>query len=113
MASEAQQRKFAEFERLQERDEVLRFVASAIRAAALVPSERGSTWGVTVCPDNKTVIRLNVGNVAQLSIYRGEHMDISIAVCKDAMGLLGLPGSLSSQEGIAPRTSTKKRKKRK
>jgi len=27
-------------------------------------------------------------------------MDISIAVCKDAIGLLGLPGSLSSQEGF-------------
>jgi hypothetical protein len=100
MAPQAQLTKFAEFEQLPVRDEVLAFVAAAIKAADLIPSERGSTWGVTVCPDRKTVHRLNVGNVAQMSVYRGEPMDISIAVCHDAIGLLGLPVSLSSQEGF-------------
>jgi len=109
MATDIQQNKFDKFQESQLRYEAIEFVKAAIAAAGLVDSERGVTWGVTVCPDNETIIRLNVGNVAQLSVQTRraasresseDRFRVIVAVCKEAIGWPGIPGSLSDQEGF-------------
>jgi len=109
MATDTQQKKFAKFQEAQLREEAIEFVKAAIAAAKLAESERGVTWGVTVCPDNETIIRLNVGNIAQLSVLHGwvtkndpsgNRGRISVAVRKRSLGWLGIPGSLGDQVGF-------------
>ncbi len=109
MATDIQQKKFDEFQESQLRHEAIEFVKAAIAAAGLAESERGVTWGVTVCPDKETIIRLNVGNIAQLSVRQGRvakkdslgsRERITVAVRKQALGWLGIPGSLSDQAGF-------------
>jgi len=109
MATDIQQKKFDKFQESQLRHEAIDFVRAAIAAAGLAESERGVTWGVTVCPDNETIIRLNVGNIAQLSVRygrvakkdpAGSRERIAVAVRKRALGWMGIPGSLSDQEGF-------------
>jgi len=109
MTTDIQQKKFDEFQELQLCHEAIEFVKAAIASAGLAESERGVTWGVTVCPDNETIIRLNIGNIAQLSVRHGRvakkdplgsRERITLAVRKRALGWLGIPGSLSDQEGF-------------
>lgn len=109
MATDRQQKNFDKFQELQLRHEAIDFVKAAIAAAGLAESERGVTWGVTVCPDSETIIRLNVGNISQLSVRygrvakkdpAGSRERITVAVRKRALGWMGIPGSLSDQEGF-------------
>lgn len=109
MPTSAQQNKFDEFQKRPLRDECIKVVKAAISQAGLSASERGSNWGVTVCPDNKTLIRLNVGNVSQMSVQRGfsEKIDPSgdvyylvVAVQRGALGLLGVPRGLHAWPGF-------------
>lgn len=109
MATDIQRKNFDKFQESPLRNEAIEFVKAAITAAGLTESERGVSWGVTVCSDRETVIRLNVGNVAQLSVRHGRvakrdplgsRERISVAVRQRALGWLGIPGSLSDEEGF-------------
>lgn len=62
MASAAQQQKFTKFSRLAERDRILVVLETLVSKGELLRSERGDRWGVTVCPDKLTLMRLNAGN---------------------------------------------------
>lgn len=109
MATTAQQDKFDEFQKRPLREECIEIVRTAITKSGLNVADRGSTWGVTVCPDNKTLIRLNVGNVSQMSVQRGfaEKIDpsgdvyfIVVAVRRNALGILGAPRGLHVRSGF-------------
>jgi len=109
MPTKAQQDKFALFERHPLRDSNLRLLQQAIEVAELQPKDIGDTWGVTVCVDSDTIFRLNVGNVSQLSVYRGsnEKQDptgeiyyLYLAVVDRELGILGEPRGLRWRKGF-------------
>ena len=68
MISDAQRVKFESFQVHPLRDRALRLMRDAINAAGLSLSTLGQDWGVTVCPDKKTVFRINRGNYALLDL---------------------------------------------
>jgi hypothetical protein len=68
--TEPQLRKFAQFERIPERDDVLAAVGWYARLAGLLLEDLGVTWGVTVCVAANTLARVNVGPREALGVYR-------------------------------------------
>jgi len=109
MASQAQTAKFQGFQEHHLRDQSLKVLKQAIEVAELPFSDLGDTWGVTVCVDPKTIFRLNVGNVSQLSVYRGfnEKRDptgkvfyLYLAVVDRELGVLGEPRGLRWDKGF-------------
>ncbi len=90
-------------------NETLELVKTAISVAGLSMEDIGKTWGVTACPDSNTPIRLNVGNVAQMSVMKGGYpkLDrterlhlISLAVSDRQFGILGHPRNLHKGGGF-------------
>jgi hypothetical protein len=84
-------------------------VRKAIQVASLSDSDRGVSWGVTVCPDSDSLIRLNVGNVAQLSVTKGrktrlnpsgEVYTVVAAVLESKLGFFGAPRGLETHGGF-------------
>lgn len=109
MASSAQEEKFAKFQRQPEGSAAIALVRKAIEVASLSDSDRGVSWGVTVCPDSDSLIRLNVGNVAQLSVRKGrktrfdpsgEMYAIVAAVVESNLGFFGAPRGLETHGGF-------------
>jgi hypothetical protein len=62
MSTAAQQQKFAKFSRLGEHEKLVTVLRTLIARGDLSRSDRGTHWGVTVCPDKLTLMRLNAGN---------------------------------------------------
>lgn len=62
MASTAQQQKFAKFNRSPECAKITEILRILVAEGGLDTSLRGVQWGVTVCPDAITIMRLNSGN---------------------------------------------------
>jgi len=70
MPTRPQTEKFAKFQEEPLSQNCIDLAKATISAASLSLSERGRTWGVTVCPDPESLIRLNVGNLAQMSVQK-------------------------------------------
>jgi hypothetical protein len=109
VASTAQEEKFAKFQRQPEGPAAIALVRKAIQVASLSDSDRGVSWGVTVCPDSDSLIRLNVGNVAQLSVTKGrktrlnpsgEVYTVVAAVLESKLGFFGAPRGLETHGGF-------------
>ena len=109
MVSKAQEEKFAKFQRQPEGPAALALVRQAIKVASLIDRDRGTSWGVTVCPDSNSLIRLNVGNVAQLSVSKGrptrsdpdgKSYFIIAAVQEPKLGIMGSPRGLETHGGF-------------
>lgn len=109
MATAPQEQKFKKFQQHPLCNESLTLVKRAITVAELSMNEIGKTWGVTVCPDANTPIRLNVGNVAQMSTWKGkfpkldptgQQFLVSIAVSERELGILGWPRHLYPSGGF-------------
>ena len=109
MATTAQEEKFAKFHRQPEGPAAIALVRKAIKIALLNDSDRGVSWGVTVCPDSDSLVRLNVGNVAQLSVTKGrktrfdpsgETYTIVAAVLESKLGFFGAPRGLETHGGF-------------
>ena len=106
MTSPAQQKKFETFLKHPLHVTALELVKQAIAAAALEQGELGKSWGVTLCPDNKTVIRLNCGNISLLDVSHGsfepddDDIYIKMAVIDEELGILGPPRSIAMYEGF-------------
>ena len=109
MPTAPQEQKFAKFQQHPLRNETLTLVKTAIAVAELSMGDIGKTWGATVCPDSNTAIRLNVGNVAQMSIRKGnfpkldptgQQFFVTLAVRKRKLGILGCPRHLYPSTGF-------------
>ncbi|MEY4161681.1 MAG: hypothetical protein RI939_410 [Actinomycetota bacterium] len=95
MVTEVQLEKFEAFQVHPLRDRALKLMKSAIEAAGLSLSTLGQDWGVTVCPDRKTVFRINRGNYALLDMRMmalsdgpnpKEEMCVVLAVVESQLG---------------------------
>jgi len=109
MATTAQNEKFSKFQSHHLRESSLQLLRQAIEVAELPHSDIGHTWGVTVCVDPKTVIRLNVGNVSQFSVFKGGRPKVDptgtvyflyLAVVEKDLGVLGEPKGLRMLNGF-------------
>lgn len=109
MPTPAQQDKFGEFQKRPQRFDGIKVLKNVISHSELSSADRGTTWGVTVCPDRDTLIRLNVGNVSQFSIQRGISKTIDptgniffvvLAVHRGALGIRGVPRGLQERTGF-------------
>ena len=109
MATQAQTDKFQKFQQHQLQYESLQVLHRAIEVAELPLTDIGDTWGVTVCVDPRTIFRLNVGNVSQLSVFKGsnEKRDptgeiyyLYFAVVDRQLGILGEPRGLRWRRGF-------------
>lgn len=67
-ASAAQQKKFDTFVKRADRELLLELAVETIIAADLDWDELGIRWGITVCVDRTSVLRLNVGNRVLLDV---------------------------------------------
>ena len=89
--TEPQLRKFAQFERLPEREELIRLVCWYARLAGLGVEELGDSWGVTVCVSSDCLVRLNVGPREALGVFRNRPaVAYGLGVPPDARGAVGL-----------------------
>jgi hypothetical protein len=72
MPSKAQEDKFRRFSALPNRAKLIELLKSLISAGNLDKSDLGTSWGVTVCPDAKTLVRLNCGNrsLAEVLVWK-------------------------------------------
>ena len=106
MPSPAQQKKFETFLKHPLYSPSIELIKKAISVAGLEPEELGKSWGITLCPDNKTVVRVNCGNLALLDITRGlidstdDGTYIRIAVVDDELGRLGSSRGLVFYHGF-------------
>jgi hypothetical protein len=71
MATAPQQKKFDQFLSLPESAAYVELLKRAIHAAELTSETCGVNWGVTVCPDKDTILRINRGNIALLDLCKG------------------------------------------
>lgn len=62
MATEPQKKKFAQFVDSELKDDCVDFLNQLIKVAGLSLDELGTIWGVTVCVDKQTLLRVNVAN---------------------------------------------------
>jgi len=62
MATEVQRKNFGKFMSSDLKDECVNFLNQLIDVAALPLDDLGKTWGVTVCVDKETLLRVNVAN---------------------------------------------------
>jgi len=62
MATEPQKKKFAQFMESELRVECTDFLNQLIKIADLALDDIGKTWGVTVCVDKETLLRVNIAN---------------------------------------------------
>lgn len=109
MATAPQQDKFSKFQSHPLRDPSLQLLSQAIEVAGLSFAEIGKTWGVTVCVDANTVIRLNVGNISQMSVFKGNRPKLDptgtvfflyLAVVDKDLGIFGEPRGLRRLNGF-------------
>lgn len=109
MPTRPQTEKFAKFQEEPLNQSCIELVKATISVADLSLSDRGRTWGVTVCPDPESLIRLNVGNVAQMSVRRnfspkadpsGEVHFVVMAVKRSTLGPRGVPRGLWNRTGF-------------
>ena len=61
-ATDVQKRKYEKFIKHELREEAIKFLNELIQSSCLNITEIGVSWGVTVMPDAKTLIRINIGN---------------------------------------------------
>ena len=112
MATPAQQKKLEAFLKHPLKPAVLELLKQAIAGAELEPGEMGKSWGITLCPDAKTVVRLNCGNIALMDVTRGlidpddDDTYVRITVIDDELGILGPPRGMAVYEGFTNRVET-------
>ena len=107
MPTTAQQKKFDAFLKHPLYDQALEVLKRAISEGGLEREQMGKSWGITVCPDNMTIVRVNCGNLSLLDVFHGlidpedEKTYIRMAVIDDELGILGPPRGLAMYEGFA------------
>jgi len=60
--TDVQREKYNKFLSHELKDPSVAFLNEIIQASGLLTSEIGKTWGVTLFPDAKTILRINIGN---------------------------------------------------
>ncbi len=70
--SSIQQRKFAEFQQLPNRDAIIDLICGYVELVGLDLSDLGTTWGTTVCSAPEALARVNVGIRVTLNVERNK-----------------------------------------
>ena len=97
-ATDVQKRKYEKFINHEFKDESVEFLNQIIEYSELKFSDIGITWGVTVMPDAKTLIRVNIGNYEFVNVSQsksGEECRVLICVKGKPRLPVLIPKSLS------------------
>ena len=97
-ATDVQKRKYEKFLNHEFKDESVEFLNQIIEHSELKFSDIGITWGVTVLPDAKTLIRVNIGNYEFVNVSQsksGEECRVLICVKGKPRLPVLIPKSLS------------------
>ena len=101
-ATGVQQEKFELFMAHELKTPSIEFLNQIVDVANLSQSDLGTDWGVTLCPTDATVLRINIGNWEFARV--GSHSDIGtsaamMAITGKPTWTLGLPSSFAWQTG--------------
>ena len=97
-ATDVQKRKYEKFINHEFKDESVEFLNQIIEYSELKFSDIGITWGVTVMPDAKTLIRVNIGTYEFVNVSQsksGEECRVLICVKGKPRLPVLIPKSLS------------------
>lgn len=99
MTSQDQRRAFNSFIRHPESPALMELAVEVITAAKLEWQTRGTRWGITVCADPTSVLRLNVGNSVLLDFATDDGVQLLVVHPGDRAADWG--DAITVEEGLA------------
>lgn len=103
MATEPQKKKFAQFVDSELKDDCVVFLNQLIKVAGLSLDGLGTIWGVTVCVDKETLLRVNVANWEFARVFYNKKLlrnQAMISVIGKPKSSISLPFSVIVMKGF-------------
>jgi hypothetical protein len=98
-STESQRTKFDQFSRLLDADEIIESLLEIVACTELTDDELGETWGITLCPEEKVLARVNTGSGALAEVLQsGRGLVFRIMV----IGEFEIPGFIGDSAFLNP-----------